>query len=50
VYDQPIFVAAEIKDDPIVAHEIYGTAELPLYGVARAFRLIRSALSPRKMR
>jgi len=30
VDDQPVFVAAEIKDDPVIAHEIDGTAELPL--------------------
>ena len=30
-YDQPIFVAAEIEDNSVVAHEIDGTAELPLY-------------------
>src|SRR5262245_160046 len=30
-YDQPIFVAAEIKDNSVVADEIDGTAELPLY-------------------
>src|SRR5258708_3267608 len=29
--DQPIFVAAQIKDDPIVAHEIDSATELPLY-------------------
>lgn len=28
---QPAFVAAEIKDDPIVAHEIDGAPELALY-------------------
>jgi hypothetical protein len=31
VYDQPVFIAAKIKDDPIVAHEIDSTAKLPLY-------------------
>jgi len=31
VDDQPVFVAAEIKDDSVVAHEIDGTTELPLY-------------------
>src|SRR5439155_19313167 len=30
VDDQPVFVAAEIEDDPVIAHEIDGTAELPL--------------------
>ena len=30
VGDQPVFVAAEIKDDPVVPHEVGGTAELPL--------------------
>ena len=29
--DQPVFVAAQIKDDPIVAHEIDRATELPLY-------------------
>ena len=29
--DQPEFIAAEIKDDSVVAHEIDGTTELPLY-------------------
>jgi hypothetical protein len=29
--NQPVFIAAEIKDDPVVAHEIDGTAELSLY-------------------
>ena len=28
--DQPVFVAAEIKDHPVVAHEIDSGAELPL--------------------
>jgi len=28
---QPVFVTAEIKDDSVVAHEIDGTTELPLY-------------------
>ena len=27
----PIFVAAQIKDDPIVAHEVDGAIKLPLY-------------------
>jgi hypothetical protein len=31
VDNQPVFVAAEIKDHPVVAHEIDGPAELPLY-------------------
>jgi hypothetical protein len=31
VDDQPVFTAAESKDDPVVAHEIDRTAELPLY-------------------
>src|SRR4029077_15110797 len=31
VNDQPVLVAAEIEDDAIVAHEIDGTAELPIY-------------------
>ena len=31
VDDQPIFVAAEIEDHSVVAHEIDGTAELPFY-------------------
>jgi hypothetical protein len=31
VHDQPVFVAAEIEDDPIIADEIDGSAELPLY-------------------
>ena len=31
VDDQPVFVAAEIEDDPVVAYEIDGAAELPLY-------------------
>jgi hypothetical protein len=31
VDDQPIFVAAEIEDDSVVAHEVDGAAELPLY-------------------
>jgi hypothetical protein len=31
VDDQPVFIATEIKDDPVVAHEIDSTAELPLY-------------------
>jgi hypothetical protein len=31
VDDQPVFVAAEIKDDAVVAHEIDGTSELLLY-------------------
>jgi hypothetical protein len=29
--DQPLFVATDIKDHPVVAHEIDRTAELPLY-------------------
>ena len=29
--DQPVFVAAQIKDDPVVAHEIDRATELPLY-------------------
>src|SRR6266436_7338519 len=29
--DQPVFVAAQIKDDPIVAYEVDGAAKLPLY-------------------
>ena len=28
---QPVFVTAEIKDDSVVANEIDGTTELPLY-------------------
>jgi len=31
VDDQPVFVAAEIEDNPVVTYEIDGTAELPLY-------------------
>jgi hypothetical protein len=31
VNDQPVFVAAEIKDNSVVAYEIDGAAELPLY-------------------
>jgi hypothetical protein len=31
VDDQPVFVTAEIKDDSVVAHEIDGATELPLY-------------------
>src|SRR5438128_5685254 len=31
VNDQPVLVTAEIKDDPVVRHEINGTAKLPLY-------------------
>jgi hypothetical protein len=31
VDNQPVFVAAEIKDHPVVAHEIDVAAELPLY-------------------
>src|ERR1041384_517549 len=31
VDDQPVFIAPKIEDDPVVAHEIDGTAELPLY-------------------
>src|SRR3979411_3300222 len=27
----PVFVAAQIKDDPIVAYEVYGATKLPLY-------------------
>ena len=29
--DQPVFVAAQIKDDPIVAYEVDGATKLPLY-------------------
>lgn len=29
--DQPAFVAAQIKDDPIVSHEVDGATKLPLY-------------------
>jgi hypothetical protein len=29
MHDQPIFVSAEIEDDPIVAYEIDGASELP---------------------
>ena len=38
VDDQPILVAAEIEDHPIVAHEIDGGPELALYlgGLPRA--------------
>jgi hypothetical protein len=28
--DQPVFVAAEVEDHPVVADEIHGRAELPL--------------------
>jgi hypothetical protein len=31
VDDQAIFVAAKIEDHPVVAHEIHGAVELPLY-------------------
>jgi hypothetical protein len=31
VDDQPVFGAAEIKDDSVVGYEIDGAAELPLY-------------------
>jgi hypothetical protein len=31
VDDQPVFVAAQIKDDPTVAYEVDGAAKLPLY-------------------
>jgi hypothetical protein len=31
VNDQPIFVPAEIEDHSVVANEINGVAELPLY-------------------
>jgi hypothetical protein len=31
VDDKPVFVAAEIKYDPVVSHEIDRTSELPLY-------------------
>jgi len=38
--DQPLFVATDIKDHPVVAHEIDRTAELPLYlGWISPFRL-----------
>jgi hypothetical protein len=30
VHDQPVFVATEIKDGPIVAHEVDSRTELPL--------------------
>jgi len=28
---QPVFVATEIKDDPVVAHEVDSVAELAFY-------------------
>jgi hypothetical protein len=28
---QPVFVATEIKDDPIITHKIHGAPELALY-------------------
>jgi hypothetical protein len=31
VNDQPVFVPAEIEDHSVVANEIDGVAELPLY-------------------
>jgi hypothetical protein len=31
VDDQPVFVAAQVKDDPIVAYEVDGATKLPLY-------------------
>src|SRR5712691_3472764 len=50
VDDQPIFVAAEIEDDPVVAHEIDGVAELPPYlGRIRPTRLGRGS-EPRPSR
>jgi hypothetical protein len=44
--DQPVFVAAEIKDDPIVAYEIDGVTKLPLY-FGRIRRTRRAAISIR---
>ena len=45
--DQPIFVAAEIEDDSVVANEIDGTAELPLYfGRVGPMRLGRNREPP----
>ena len=49
VSDQPVFVTAEIEDDPVVAHEIYGSAELPLYlGRTRPLRLGAARVTGRR--
>ena len=43
--DQPVFVAAQIKDDPIITYEVDGATKLPLY-LDGIFALPRSAKQP----